>query len=130
MVQIERDDKGLIDLDDTSFDVALEHYPQTVDKNREDMREVRIDGESADETEEQHEVNEGDGVTPANIVSELQFGSGSILSTNTTTDDEDLTSGSGSGDFMIEDATGLYVNTTGKFLGFLIGVGFFFTLLL
>lgn len=115
MVQIERDDKGLIDLDDTTFDVALEHYPQPVDKNREDMREVRIDGESVGEAEEQHEVNEGDSVTPANIVSELQFGSGSILSTNSTTDDEDLTSGSGSGDFMIEDATGLHVNTTGEF---------------
>lgn len=114
MVEIERDDKGLIDLDDTTFDVALEHYPQQADKNGEDMREVRIDGEGTSEVKDQFDLHltEGGQVTPNFIISEIQFGDGSISSAKNTSDDEDLNSGSGSGDFLIEDATEKYINTT------------------
>ena len=115
MIQIESIDKDIIDLDDTTFDVALEHYPKTVDKNREDMREVHIDGENVAEVGEEVniQINEGETITPIAMSSEIIHGKGIISVTKVNaTDDEDMTSGSGSGDFMIEDATGKFVNTT------------------
>ncbi|XP_045175808.2 uncharacterized protein LOC123536571 [Mercenaria mercenaria] len=114
MIQIESDDKDVIDLDDTTFDIALEHYQQSIDKNGEDMREVRIDGEDAGEVGNKFnvQINEGDHVTPIAISSEIKFSGGSISSTLNATDDEDMTSGSGSGDFMIEDATGKFINAS------------------
>lgn len=106
-------------MDETGFDVALEHYPEQLEKNGEDMREIRVDGgdsreiridvDDLDNIEDQIniELNEGDRVTPGPIMSELQY----EVDDNTTIDDEDLTSGSGSGYVMIDDATGMYMST-------------------
>lgn len=114
-VEIEQDDKGVIDLDDmATFDVALEHYPEgQVEKHREDTREVRIDGEFVPVVEQSNDVhiNEGENASPLSIVSGLQStGQSYDMFAGNFTDDEDLTSGSGSGDVMIKDATEEYAN--------------------
>lgn len=130
MVQIEKNDKDLIDLDDTGFDVALEYHPPSQkDKHSEDTREGSFNAQThsdnkitptAKEIKPDGNISEKivqhpDVVIDETVNVEHNFGhADNVLESPNTTDDEDLMAGSGSGDFVIENATGMYRTTSGN----------------
>ncbi|KAL4224858.1 Endonuclease domain-containing 1 protein [Mactra antiquata] len=122
MVEIEADDKNekrYIEIDDEStFDVALEYYPEgQEEKHREDTREIGIDREYVAGQENQDadvHLNEGESMQPLSIVSGVQLTGEHLeqqeLLRANFTDDEDLMSGSGSGELTNSDILNDFTN--------------------
>ncbi|WAR01204.1 hypothetical protein MAR_007762 [Mya arenaria] len=112
------------------YDYAIARHPprhHNIDKQREDTREpdalnndVDIDGNIGRMLNNKHDDNividdmETEFITPIPFISAINVDIEDVQPTSETTDDEEITSGSGSGEYLlVEDATNKYNSTNG-----------------
>ncbi|WAR01203.1 hypothetical protein MAR_007761 [Mya arenaria] len=110
------------------YDYAIARHPphhHSIDKQREDTREsdalnndVDIDGDVGIMLDNKHDDNividdmESEFITPIPFISAINVDIEDVQPTSETTDDEEITSGSGSGEYLlVEDATDKYNST-------------------